>query len=830
MGTKITHVISVMVFATGLLLNINSKAQQLYRYGEKDGCRILQKSTNSITIDYSVAQMTAENRLIDGNIQQNISLSGVFLPNEAGSPDLPSSLQYIAIPQGSTASLKIISTDTEIIEDMDIAPAPVIPLDRIETIGEPLVYKMNDAIYSANAMYPSQPVQLSATMQIRGIDVVSLGICPFQYNPVTKKLMVYKNIRIEISFEGENQRFGADSYRSRWWDPILEDVILNYDQLAPVDYNARIQTALEEQRLTFADAGCEYAIIVPDGPDFSIWADSIRRFRTEQGIYTKIYKISDIGGNTVAAIKNWVTDAYKNWTIKPAAMLILADYGTNAASTIISTKSPGFACDNYYADVTGDDLPDIAFSRIVANNAAQLKVMCTKFLDYERNPPRDAAFYDKPLSATGWQDDRWYQLGVEVTGGFMKSINKHPVRVNSPSSPASNTGNDVAGSGNWSTTNAATIVSYFGDSGLKYIPNKPGTLGKFTGGTATQISAAINNGAFIAFHRDHGSYTGWYKPSYKNPNLTALTNVNNRLPFVFSVNCNTGEYQTGAECFAESFHRYTYNGKNSGALGVIAPSEVSYSFVNDVYLWGMFDNMWPNFMPSMGTSPASRDMRPTFASVAGKYFLSKSSWVGSQSKVITYQLFHAFSESFQWFYSEVPKELTVIHSNVYSSSTNSYTVQADAGSFIALTTSTPAGPVILGTATGTGSPVQIALSGPISSKLLVTVTKQDYLRYGKIVDLTTSIDNQSAAEEGFVCFPNPFNQVTTFSYELIEAGMVNLTLYSTLGEEVAKIVNEAQASGKHEIQFNNKNLASGVYMGKLITPSGIRTMQVVIKE
>ena len=56
------------------------------------------------------------------------------------------------------------------------------------------------------------------------------------------------------------------------------------------------------------------------------------------------------------------------------------------------------------------------------------------------------------------------------------------------------------------------------------------------------------------------------------------------------------------ECFAEKFHRYTYNGENSGALGIIAASEVSYSFVNDTYVWGMFDNMWPDFMPDYGTT------------------------------------------------------------------------------------------------------------------------------------------------------------------------------------------------------------------------------------
>lgn len=834
MKTPITkRVLALLILGCLWITSDHLKAQTVYNFGtaKKEGHQIMQQTNKNIVINYSIAQLNIDKRVIDdGSEKQNVSIAGVFLPNEAGAPDLPSSLRYIAVPQGAKAVLKVVSVETETLHNMEIAPAPVIPLDEIDKIGVPLVYKVDESIYSRNAFYPEQPVVLSEPIEIRGIDVVSLGISPFQYNPVTKDLVVYKNITIEISYEGGSTHFGDDAYRSRWWNPILEDVIMNYNQLPEIDYNARLQKALEEQSLTAADEGCEYAIVIPTNPEFAIWADSIKKFRTEQGVYTKIYKLSDIGGNTVAAIKAWVTDAYKNWKIKPAAMLLLGDFGTNAASTVISTKSPGFASDNYYSDVTGDNLPDIAFARIAANNDAQLKVMCTKFLNYERNPPTDAAFYDKPLSAVGWQDDRWYQLGVEIVGGFMKSINKHPVRVNNPSSPADNTGGNTAGAGNWSTTNATTIVNYFGDSGLKYIPNKPGTLGGFTGGTAAQINTVINDGAFIAFHRDHGLYAGWHRPSYQNTNLTSLKNVNNKLPFVFSINCNTGEYQTGTDCFAEKFHRYTYNGQNSGALGVIAPSEVSYSFVNDVFLWGIMDNMWPNFMPAMGSSPASRDMRPTFASVAGQYFLSQSSWVGSGSKKVTYQLYHTFAEAFQWFYSEVPKNLTVVHPAVFTQGATSFSVQADAGSFIAITTTSPTGPVILGTATGTGAPLSITLANSSATQVLVTVTKQNYFRYSRPVGLTTSIADVTADQAQFNCFPNPFSGSTTFYYTLNGAGAVNLSIYNMLGEKVATVVDEVQAGGKQAVEFSNKQLAAGVYTCRLLTPSGMTVKQVVINE
>ncbi len=59
------------------------------------------------------------------------------------------------------------------------------------------------------------------------------------------------------------------------------------------------------------------------------------------------------------------------------------------------------------------------------------------------------------------------------------------------------------------------------------------------------------------------------------------------LCFIFSINCLSGKYNMGNECFTEKFHRYTKKRANSGALGLIAASDVSYSFVNDTNVWGM---------------------------------------------------------------------------------------------------------------------------------------------------------------------------------------------------------------------------------------------------
>ena len=839
MLTKITPTISFFLITISVLVPISygGAQNQTYKYNGTlpEGYSIQKANDRGITINFSMNQLSVIETPVNGEVMKNLSVTGMFLPNDAGYPDLPGNCRNIAIPQGSKAVLKIISYQTETIKNIDIAPAPVIPLVTEEG---PLHYEKNTEVYSKNASFPENPVKILEQTKIRGVDVARLGITPFQYNPVTKELIVYHNIKLEITFEGGNGHFGEDAYRNHYWDKILQDVIFNYNQLPAI---ASIHHANNKVNVMSNDTSCEYAILIPNSTVFAQWADSVKKFRTEQGISTNVFKLSDLKtGTTAAGILSWVTNAYNNWTTKPVAMLMLADYGNVATSTITSNLFvhpggfPNFASDNYYADVTGDDMPEIVFSRIVANNATELQTMCTKFLNYERNPPTDPNFYSKPIITEGWQDDRWFQVCGEIVGGYLKSIGKTQTRANALGSPASNTGNNVPNTGNWSTnSNTPTVVSYFGTAGLKYIPDQPGTLGGFSGATATTVNTAINNGAFMLLHRDHGYYQGWGDPVYSNTNISSLTNVNNKLPFVFSINCQTGAFHNSTECFAEKFHRYTKTGQNSGALGLIGDAETSYSFVNDVMVWGMFDHLWPNFMPANGTADPYREKRPAFANVSAKYYLQASTWAASTNKQITYRLYHMFGDAFQWFYSEVPKNLTVTYNPVIGPTDLTFGVSADSGSFIALTTPGPNGPVILGTATGTGAPVSIRLSQPATTTMLVTVTRQDYFRYSgtATVGSTTGVNDLYAGNSDMNCYPNPFSQSTTISYTLGKSGNVKLSVFDMLGKEVAVIIdNAAQSTGIHQVQFNAKNLPKGIYNCVLKTDSKVITKSIVVSE
>lgn len=795
-----------------------SVSQEVINYSNNwgvNGFSLNRQNSSSVEINFSVSKLYLEDVNIDGINFKTAKIDGIFLPNDAGMPDLAGTGRYLAVPQGATVTYKIISYRTEVINNVDIAPAPILPLDNDPS---PLKYQRNNNVYSKNSFYPESPVKISEPGKIRGVDVVILGITPFQYNPVTKELIVYTDLKVEISFTGGNGHFGDDAYRSRWWEPILSDNLLNYSSLPIIDFDNRYGDIMTE-------TGYEYVIIRPNNPEFAAWADTIKNFRNMQGIKTEVFSITDVGGNTVAAIKNWVTNAYNTWTIKPVAICLLGDYGTDGtgASTIISklqthpSSYPAFASDNYYADVNGDEMPEIVFSRIIANNSTELQTLISKNINYERNPPNNAGYYNHPITSLGWQTERWFQLCSELVGGyFKKNQAKNPVRINKVYSGTPGT--------IWSSNvNTPTIVNYFGTVGsLKYIPMTPDSLGGFDGGTPAQVVTAINNGAFMLQHRDHGMYTGWGEPGFTTSYISQLTNTT--MPtFVFSINCETGAYHNPSGCpangsFVEIFCRYKYNNTNAGALGMVAPSETSYSFVNDTYVWGMYDNMWPDFMPAYGTNPASRGPLPAFGMTAGKFFLQQSSWpYNTGDKLVTYRLFHMFGDAFLNLYTEVPQNLTVSHNSTINANATSFNVVANTGSFIALSVNGN----IVGSAIATGTRQSIPITGTLTTGQImkVVVTKQNFYRREANVNVgATGIGNITNIPKEYSLsqnFPNPFNPITKINFALPKDGYVKISVYDVLGREINTLVNEVKIAGYYSVDFDATKLNSGVYFYKI---------------
>ena len=688
---------------------------------------IVSNSRSNLELSLTIDEFSFEDNYHDGIEGKNIILNGIILPNQAGMPDLPVISRYVAIPRGANVVLNVKHQETETITGVEIMPAPALPLDDNKA---PLSYVRNEEVYSTNAFYPAEPVMASSQMKIRDVDVVIVSVTPFQYNPVTKKLIVTRQLNLEVAFEGGDGHFGGETrYRNPAWDHIIRDMVINESILPEADYQSFIKEAVARR-----DTGCEYLIITPDNPEFIQLADSIKLFRNQQGILTDVKTVTECGGNTQTAIRNYIRNAYNNWDIPVAAVLLLGDHNSDGTMGIVSysmNNHPGgdgynpYISDNKYGDINGDHLPEVVMGRITGRNYEEMYHMIDKGLQAERHPSTNPHFYDKPITAMGFQLGRWFQLCSEIVNGFWQyELGKHPVRVNAiyEGTPGSS----------WSSAqNTSTIVNYFGPNGLGYIPQNMSHLTEWDG-NANQINDAINAGAFILQHRDHGAEELWGEPSYSISSISRLANPD--LTFVMSNNCLTGRFNyngINGSCFAEAFHRHQY-----GALGIIAATQVSYSFVNDIYVWGAYDNMWPDFMPTFGTQHPVDFILPAYANASGKFFLQQSNWTGSSVKEITYYLFHHHGDVYMNLYTEMPQTLDVTVIPVVVEGATQFQVTATEGATICLTNN---GNIIgLETATGQLQTIEITPQN-LGDELLLTVTKQDYYRYTRKI---TVIPNQ----------------------------------------------------------------------------------------
>ncbi len=60
-------------------------------------------------------------------------------------------------------------------------------------------------------------------------------------------------------------------------------------------------------------------------------------------------------------------------------------------------------------------------------------------------------------------------------------------------------------------------------------------------------------------------------------------------------------------------------------------------------------------------------------------------------------------------------------------------------------------------------------------------------------------------------YPNPFNPSTTIVFGVPVKSQVSLKIFNSVGEQIARLVNEVKPSGNYTVEFNAANLSSGVY-------------------
>jgi len=79
-------------------------------------------------------------------------------------------------------------------------------------------------------------------------------------------------------------------------------------------------------------------------------------------------------------------------------------------------------------------------------------------------------------------------------------------------------------------------------------------------------------------------------------------------------------------------------------------------------------------------------------------------------------------------------------------------------------------------------------------------------------------------------YPNPFNSTSTIGYSIPKTSFVNISVYDIFGKEIKVLVNEKKDTGHHEIIFDRKDFANGIYLYTLKTAGFIQSKKMILMK
>ena len=103
-----------------------------------------------------------------------------------------------------------------------------------------------------------------------------------------------------------------------------------------------------------------------------------------------------------------------------------------------------------------------------------------------------------------------------------------------------------------------------------------------------------------------------------------------------------------------------------------------------------------------------------------------------------------------------------------------------------------------------------------STGITTAVTEMNLVNYMPIV--SSVLEPRTPTPTIFALaqnYPNPFNPTTTIRYTLPQRSHVKLSVFNTLGQQVATFVNEYQSEGYHDVAIDGALLSSGVYFYRI---------------
>lgn len=615
-----------------------------------------------------------------------IVLPGTYASGEMGTPELPATHELLAVPFGATPTVNVVSyttTDYDLSEYGIGTILPHQPSVRKDQQPDDIEFIYDEAAYQtrALALMPSATIEVQGTM--RGIRIGSLLVNPLSYNAATNTLRVFNDIEVEINFEGadyaENERMLVNTY-SPYFDIVYKQMF-NYRQINDVYTDHPDLMAYPVHMIVVAPENYLSAL--------QPWTN----WKIQKGFHVNVVTTSQAGSN-YNSIKNYVTNLYNTGVQAGATPTFLILVGDVAQVPNTTGNSSQKVTDLYYGSVDGDDFPDMFYSRMSAENTTQLTAIINKILMYEQYTMPDPSYLNNVTLIAGW-DSSW-----------------NP-RVAQP------------------TINYATTYYYNTAHGFSQV-NAHLNQSQYSG-----CYNALSTGIGFVNYTAHGSDTYWHEPRFAVSNVSQLTNTNKY--FLAMGNCClAANFGYSSPCFGEAMIR----AENKGAFSYIGSCPSSYWYEDYYFAVGATNtfNSTPSFSNSSTGVYDGIWMDDTYHTVSSMTFLGNlavcyahaGNYQGSVTDKYYWQSYHVLGDGSIMPYRVQPTANTVNHATTFPAGATSFTVNAQAGSYVGISQNN----VLLGAAlVGTSGSVSVAVTPVTSGEVKIVVTKPQRQPYSSTISV-----------------------------------------------------------------------------------------------
>jgi hypothetical protein len=346
-----------------------------------------------VSLIYNFNDPTIENCIIGDETYSQINIASTDTYGDIGLPCLPIKMINILLPMGTKPDKITITTGEKnyIGSGFNVKPGskPVI-LSKVETAN---ILTKNEKIYDSDSMYPNKLYDNAGVYSYRGYDILALNLYPVQYQPLSGKLYYYNSMNVEIKLVQDNSV-------NNLFRGLQQD---EQDVKKIVDNPYTAETYQRSNNFNFEiEADEDYHMLILTADNLKSGFQPLADAHNNDGVITKIKTLSDVGGNTPEAIKDFIKNEYINSNIQYVLLggdepVIPVKY-IPCSYVVEEMKFDTIPSDQWYANLDDDkiDMGDIVIGRACVENLDEVGNFVSKTLGYLN---RDINDYYKVLMA-----------------------------------------------------------------------------------------------------------------------------------------------------------------------------------------------------------------------------------------------------------------------------------------------------------------------------------------------------------------------------------------------------------------------------------------------